>query len=89
MLLSQIPDRDLLSVAIHDGNAKQFLCQENAFGMMPQGSVTEVRKECLRFIKPVVNWKVVFRAFRRTFSRCFPRASVDGPWNYTSYVLVV
>jgi hypothetical protein len=34
MLLTHIADRNLLSVAIHDGNAKQFLRQENAFGMM-------------------------------------------------------
>ena len=74
MLFSQIADGNLFSVAVHDGNAKQFLRQENALGMMPQGSVTEVRKECFRLIKPVVNRKIVFRPFRRTFLRCSPRA---------------
>jgi hypothetical protein len=34
MLLSHIAHRNLLAVAIHDGDAKQFLRQENTLGMM-------------------------------------------------------
>src|SRR5258708_6169385 len=60
MLLSYIADRNLLSFTIHDGNAKEFLCQENALGMVTQGSVSEIRKECFRFVKPVMNWEIVF-----------------------------
>ena len=34
MLFPYIADGNLVSVAIHDGNAKQFLRQENALSMM-------------------------------------------------------
>jgi hypothetical protein len=34
MLLTHIADGNLVSVAIHDGNAKQFLREENALGMV-------------------------------------------------------
>ena len=59
MLLSQITDGNLFSVAIHDGHAKQLLRQEDALAVMTKGSMAEVRKECLRLIKPVVDGQVV------------------------------
>jgi hypothetical protein len=34
MLLSHIADRNLLAIAIHDGNTKQFLRLENTLGMV-------------------------------------------------------
>jgi len=59
MLLSHVADGNLVSVAIHDGNAKQFFRQENALGMMAKCPVTKVCYERFRFIEPVVNRKVV------------------------------
>jgi hypothetical protein len=34
MLLSHIADGNLVSVTIHDGNAKQLLRQKNSLGMV-------------------------------------------------------
>jgi hypothetical protein len=70
MLFSHIPDRDLFSVAVHDGYAEQFLCQKNASGMMTQSSMAEIRKERLGLVEPVVDREVVFR-----FSAELPRAA--------------
>jgi hypothetical protein len=88
MLLSHIAGGNLVSVTIHDGNAKQLLREENALGMMAKGPMTEVPEECLRFIEPVVNWQIVFRS-----SPEFPRAAQRVlEWvshGYTSYVVVV
>src|SRR5260370_20639797 len=61
MLLSHVADGHLVSLAIHDGDAKQLLGQENSLGVMTKGAVAEVREECFRLIKPVVNWKIVLR----------------------------
>jgi len=61
MLFSYIPDRDLFSVAVYDGYAKQVLSQKDSLGMMAQSSMTEIRKERLRLVEPVVDREIVFR----------------------------
>jgi hypothetical protein len=61
MLFSYIPDWNFVSVAIHNGNSKQLLGQENALRVMAKCPVAKVCEECFRLIKPVVNREVVFR----------------------------
>src|SRR5882724_1943586 len=60
VLLPHIADGNLLTIAVHDGHAKQFLQQENALSMMAKCPVAEVCEERFRFIEPVVNWEIVF-----------------------------
>ena len=45
MLLSHEADGNLRSVAIYDGDAKEFLRQENAFSMVAKGPVAEVAED--------------------------------------------
>ena len=71
MLLSHIANGNLLPFAVHNGNAKQFLFQENAFCVMTQGSMSEVREEGFRFVEPVVNREIVSRS-----STELPRAAL-------------
>src|SRR6266852_3316528 len=59
VLFPHIADGNLLAIAVHDGHTKQLLRQENAFGVVAKSSVTEVREEGFRLIKPVVNRKIV------------------------------
>jgi hypothetical protein len=47
VLLAYIADRNLFSLAVHDGNAEQLLGEKNTFGMMMQSSMAEIRKESL------------------------------------------
>jgi hypothetical protein len=79
MLLSYIADWKLGFLAVHNGDAKDLLCQKDALGMMAKRPVTEVRQKRFRSIEPVMNREVVLRLFRRTSVRCSPRASVGGP----------
>src|SRR6201987_4740033 len=60
VLLSDIAHGDFLPLAVGERNAEDFFTQENPFGMMAQGAVTEIGKERLRLIKPGMNWQVVF-----------------------------
>ena len=71
VLLSQIPDRDLPSVAVDNSNAKELLWEENSLGMMAKRPVAKIGEERLRFIKPVVNPKIVLR-----FAAELPRAAL-------------
>src|SRR5579864_6994143 len=71
MLFSHIADGNLLSVAIHNGYAKQFLRQEDSLRVVAKCPVTEVREERFRFIEPVMNRQIVFCA-----SAEFPRAAL-------------
>src|SRR6202140_1447961 len=71
MLFSHIADGNLLSVAIHNGYAKQFLRQENTLGVVAKCPVAEVREERFRFIEPVMNRQIVFCS-----SAEFPRAAL-------------
>src|SRR3981081_2802805 len=47
MLLSHITDGNLVSVAIHNGYAKQFLRQEDTLGVVAKCPVAEVCEETL------------------------------------------
>jgi hypothetical protein len=60
MLFSYIPDWNFVSVAIHNGNSKQLLGQENALGVMAKCPVAKVREECFRFVEPIVDREIVF-----------------------------
>jgi hypothetical protein len=46
MLFSHVAHRDLFSLAVYDGYAKQFLCQKDALSVMTQSSMAKVREEC-------------------------------------------
>src|SRR5271165_5142392 len=85
VLLSHMAHGNLRSSAVHDGHTKHLLGQKNALGMVAKGSVTEVRKECFRLIKPGVNGEIVLR-----LSTELPRAVLCVlEWmghTYTSYV---
>jgi hypothetical protein len=59
VLFSDIPDRNLVSVAVCDRHAKNPLTQENSLGVMAEGTVAKVREERFRLIKPLVNRKIV------------------------------
>jgi hypothetical protein len=88
VLFSHIADGNLQSSAVHDGHTEHPLGQKNALGMVAKGSVTEVRKECFRLIKPTMNREIVFRLPTE-----LPRAVLcvfEGMGHtYTSYVDVV
>ena len=59
MLLADKADRDLTTVAVDDAGAEDLFTEEDPFGMVPQGSVTHVRKKRLGLVKPVVNRLVI------------------------------
>ena len=84
MLFAHIPDGDLFPVAVNDAYPEQFLRQENALGMMPQGPVTKVGKERLRFVEPVVNREVVLSFSAELSGAALCVLSVGGPCRYTS-----
>ena len=50
MLFPYRPDWNFVSVAIHNGNSKQLLGQENALRMMAKCPVAKVREQCFRFV---------------------------------------
>ena len=60
VLLSDVPHGDFLPFTVGDRDAEDLFTQENTFRMMTKGPVTEVSKERLRLIKPIMNWQVVF-----------------------------
>jgi len=88
VLFSNMAHGNLRSSAVHDGHTKQLLSQENAFGMVAKGSVTEVRKECFRLIKPTMNREIVFR-LPTELSRAVLCVFEWMRHIYTSYVDVV
>jgi len=59
VLLADKADRDLTTVAVDDAGAEDLFTEEDPFGMVPQGSVTHVRKKRLGLVKPVVNRLVI------------------------------
>src|SRR5487761_246740 len=59
VLFSDVPHWDFLPFAVGDRNTEDLLAQENPFRMVTKGTVTEVSKERLRLIKPIMNWQVV------------------------------
>ncbi len=59
MLFSDIPDRNLVSVAVCDRHTKNPLTQENSLGVVAEGTMAKVREERLRLVKPLVNGEVV------------------------------
>lgn len=61
VLLPDVPHWDLLPFAVGDRDTEDLLAEENPFGVVTKGAVTEASKERFRLIKPVVNWQVVFR----------------------------
>jgi len=60
VLFSDVPHWDFLPVTVGDRDTEDLFAQEDTFRMMAKGAVTEVRKERLRLIKPIMNWQVVF-----------------------------
>jgi len=76
VLFSDIPDWNLLSVTVCDRHTKNRLAQEDSLSVVAQGAVTEVGKERLRLIKPVMNGQVIFGLTAkslRTIQCVFPR----------------
>ena len=59
VLLADKADRDLTTVVVDDAGAEDLFTEEDPFGMVPQGSVTHVRKKRLGLVKPVVNRLVI------------------------------
>lgn len=59
VLFSDIPDRDGNAIKVEYGDAKDAFGEENPFGVMAHGPVTEVGEERLRFVKPTVDREVV------------------------------
>jgi hypothetical protein len=59
VLFSDIPDRNLVSVAVCDRHTENRLTQENSLCVVAEGTVAKVGEECFRFIKPLVNGKIV------------------------------
>src|SRR5579863_6199960 len=60
VLLSDVPDADLLPVAVGDVVPELLFQQEDAERRVQDGPVTHVRERCLRLVEPVVEWEVVF-----------------------------
>src|SRR6266566_7141190 len=59
VLFSDIPDRNLVSLAVCDRHTKNPLTQENSLGVVAEGTVAKVGEECFRLIKPLVNGEIV------------------------------
>ena len=59
MLVSDVAHRNLFAFAVDDGDTKDALAQENSFGMVPKSAMSEIGKESLGLIKPVMNGQVV------------------------------
>jgi hypothetical protein len=74
MLFSHVADGNLGSIAIHNGNSKQLLGQENALGVMAKCPVAKVREECFRFVEPIVDREIVFCLSPELPLRCSVRA---------------
>ena len=62
MLFADKPRGNHTTVGICQSGTEQPFAKKNPFRMMPQGSITEVRKEGLAFIEPLVNRQVVLNA---------------------------
>ena len=62
MLFADKPSGNHTAVGVGQSGTEQPFAKKNAFRMMSQGSMTEVRKECLAFIEPLVKRQVVFNA---------------------------
>jgi hypothetical protein len=88
VLLSQIAHRYLNTVQVKDTDTKDTFRQEDSFRVMAERAMAEIGKECLGFIKPSVDTKIVLG-----FAAEFPGTALCVfEWmghRYTSYVLVV
>jgi len=60
VLFSDIPDRNLLPVAVCDRHTENRLAQENPLGVVAEGTMAKIREERFRLIKPLVNSEIVF-----------------------------
>src|SRR6266700_1061950 len=88
VLFSHIPHWNLFSLAVSDSHTEQPLCEENSLGMMAKRAMPEVRKECLRFVKPVVDRQIIFRFATKFLCAILGMFKRVGH-GYTSYVVVV
>jgi hypothetical protein len=59
VLFSDVPDRDLVSFAVRDGQAKNPLTQENSLCVVAEGPMAEVGEERFRLVKPLVYGEIV------------------------------
>ena len=59
MLFSDIPDRNLVSLAVCDRHTENRLAQENSLGVVAEGKMAKVPEERFRFIKSLVNGEIV------------------------------
>lgn len=59
MLLSDPTYWDFPAVTVGDGGTEDGLAHEDAFGMMPQGTMPEVGEELFRLIEPLVDGQIV------------------------------
>jgi hypothetical protein len=74
VLFSDIPDWNLVSVAVCDRYTENRLAQENPLGVVAEGTMAKVREERFRFIKPLVNGEIVLGLapnFLPLFCACF------------------
>src|SRR5712671_5257123 len=81
MLLTDIPDRDIFSVAVTDCDAEYPLGQKNSFGVMSKRSMAKIGQHGFRFVKPDVDGQVVFRGaaeLSRTVLRVLQRMGHDS-----------
>lgn len=59
VLFSDMPDRNLVSIAVYDRHTKNPLTQENSLCVVAEGAMAKVAEKCFRLIKPLVNGEIV------------------------------
>jgi hypothetical protein len=59
VLFTDVSYRNLFAIAVCDRHAKDLFTQEHTFGMMSESSVSEIREERFRRVKPVMNCDVI------------------------------
>jgi hypothetical protein len=81
VLLADIPDRDIFSLAVTDRNAEYPFGQKDSFCMMTQCAMAKIRQHGFRLVKPLVDGKVVFGGtaeLSRTVLRVFQGMGHDS-----------
>jgi hypothetical protein len=70
MLFADQANGHLSAITVGDGDAEDFFCHPDAFGMMAQGPVPEIREDEFAFIKPGVDRLIIFRHTAPVFDAC-------------------
>jgi hypothetical protein len=61
VLFPDVSDWNVGAIGVSYSDPKDAFGQEDGLRVMPECPVTEIREECLGFVKPTVNCKIVFR----------------------------